>query len=96
MGQRDPWKRLNAMKAVYDFNERSTLTVGCNGGVIEYLLSQEFHTKWSVGFDYDPHKINSANHLKMMTRTQNNHFFAFDLEKQDLDVMNNYLPEVTM
>lgn len=86
-GQRDPDRRL--AKIGYDFTERRVLDVGCaNGGMLHCLSSK---IKFGVGLDFNSKCINAANALKAVNGVDNIHFFAFDLDKENLAMVRQFL-----
>lgn len=88
-GQRDPLRRLALFPI--DFKGKSILDVGCNqGGMIHPLSAQ---AKWAVGIDYDPHMINAANLIKDAMGARNTAFYVFDLQKEPLELISDFLPE---
>lgn len=85
-GQRDPVKRL--AKISYDFSNKRVLDVGCsNGGLLHNLASQ---IRFGVGLDFNAKCINAANVLKAANGIDNIHFYTFDLDKEDLSMINHF------
>jgi SAM-dependent methyltransferase len=86
-GQRDPVERLKNVK--YDFIGKTVLDIGsCSGGM---LLAIADKIKHGVGIDFNYKMINLSNKLKSYNKITNLDFYVFDLEKEDLCVMNNFL-----
>jgi len=87
LGQRDPLKRL--AKVPYDFTNKRVLDVGCsNGGLLHALTDQ---IEFGVGVDFNSKCVNAANALKAVNRTDNIHFYTFDLDKEDLSMLTHFI-----
>lgn len=89
LGQRDPVKRLSYVPL--DFTGKRILDIGCNQGGM--LLSINEQAKWCVGLDYDQRLINAANKVRSVRGSANVDFFAFDVEKEPIDLICDFLPE---
>ena len=88
-GQRDPALRL--ARVPFDFTGKSVLDIGCNQGGMLFQLDSKL--KWGVGIDYDHRMINAANRLRSVRRSAHLDFFVFDLEKEPLDLIRDFLPD---
>lgn len=87
-GQRDPSKRLQIIPV--DLQGKTVLDIGCNQGGM--LFANEKTIKWGVGIDNDSRLINAANRIKAVRKTNNLDFYVFDLEKEPLELIPNFLP----
>ncbi|MFK5951357.1 MAG: class I SAM-dependent methyltransferase [Methylococcales bacterium] len=88
-GQRNPGDRLKDIPL--NFTDKVVLDIGCNQGG---MLREISHTiKKGIGIDYDYRMINAANHIASHKKLTNLHYYVFDLENENLDVIDNYLPE---
>lgn len=88
-GQRKPRQRLEL--APYDFSGKTVLDIGCNQGGMLHALACDI--KQGIGLDYDSKMINVANRIKSLKNTGNVQFYVFDLEKESLDLIDNFLPD---
>jgi aminoglycoside phosphotransferase/SAM-dependent methyltransferase len=86
-GQRDPEIRL--AKVDYDFTGKRVLDVGCSNGGLLHALSDK--VAYGVGVDFNAKCINAANALKAINRRDNIHFYTFDLDKEDLSMLNHFV-----
>lgn len=87
-GQRDPGERLRGVP--FDFSGATVLDIGCNQGGM--LLEVADQIKHGIGVDFDSRMVNAANSLRSHKRLANVEFFVFDVEKERLDVLRNFLP----
>jgi len=88
-GQRVPRKRLDL--APYDFKDKVVLDLGCNQGGMLLAVADEI--KQGIGLDYDVRMVNVGNRIKLHKKHNNLSFYVFDLENENLDLIDNYLPE---
>ena len=86
-GQRECNLRLQ--RVPYDFSDKVVLDIGCNAGGMLHCLSDKI--KMGIGIDYDYRLINAANAIKGINQSDNLSFYRFDLENEDLDLINYYL-----
>jgi aminoglycoside phosphotransferase len=86
-GQRDPEIRL--AKVDYDFSGKRVLDVGCSNGGLLHALSDK--VAFGVGVDFNAKCINAANALKAINRRDNIHFYTFNLDKEDLSMLNHFV-----
>jgi len=86
-GQRECSLRLQNVS--YDFSNKVVLDLGCNVGGMLHILSDKI--KMGVGIDYDYRLINVANAIKTINGATNLSFYCFDLEKEDLSLINNFI-----
>lgn len=86
-GQRDTSSRL--AKVPYDFHDKVLLDVGCSTGALLHHLAPLL--RFGVGLDFNPKCINAANALKAVNHVTNVHFYAFDLDKDDLALLQTFL-----
>ena len=88
-GQRNPAKRLDTTNI--DFHGKTVLDLGCNqGGMLFHL---DGLIKWGVGVDYDSRMVNAANRIKTVRQSDRLQFYVFDLEKEPLELIEDFLPE---
>jgi hypothetical protein len=88
-GQRDPAKRIAAVPV--DFEGKSVLDIGSNQGGMLFQLDHK--VRWGIGIDFDPRMVNAANYVNGLRRSGRLSFFVFDLEKEPLDLIRDFLPE---
>lgn len=86
-GQRDPASRLK--KLSLDFKGKTVLDLGCSNGGVLHNLAPEIAL--GVGVDYNAKCINAANVLKASANYQNVNFFVFDLEREDITLLPNFM-----
>lgn len=85
-GQRDISIRYENVK--YDFKNKNVLDIGCNqGGMLMYIHNE---IKNGYGLDYNPKLINGANRLKEYKGYKNLHFYVFNLQEEDLNLIKNF------
>jgi len=89
IGQRDPSIRLGSVPI--DFEGKSILDIGCNQGGMLYAVSSK--ARWGVGIDYDFRMINAANRIKREVGAHNLDFYVFNLEREQLDLIQDLLPD---
>lgn len=87
-GQRDPEQRL-AKIAGYDFAGKRVLDVGCSNGGLLHALAPKIEL--GVGVDFNIKCINAANTLRAVNRAHNLSFYAFDLDKEDLGMLRDFV-----
>lgn len=87
-GQRNPLERFNNLPI--SLEGKTILDIGCNQGGMLYAFSDII--KNGVGIDYDSRMINAANKIASYTSKNNLDFYVFDLEKENLDYINDFLP----
>lgn len=87
-GQRDPEQRL-AKIAGYDFSGKRVLDVGCSNGGLLHALAPRIEL--GVGVDFNVKCINAANTLRAVNRAHNLHFYTFDLDKEDLARLRDFV-----
>lgn len=86
-GQRDPAARLE--KLGLDFTDKTVLDVGCsNGGILHQLAP---NIALGVGVDYNAKCINAANVLKASGDYRNIHFYVFDLDREDIELLPSFM-----
>ncbi|WP_435277331.1 cupin-like domain-containing protein (plasmid) [Psychrobium sp. nBUS_13] len=86
-GQREPKKRL--AKVDYDFTGKKVLDVGCSNGGLLHALADKIEL--GVGVDFNSKCVNAANALKAINHIDNIHFYSFDLDKEDLSMLNHFI-----
>lgn len=87
-GQRQPAKRLTLVP--YDFRGKTVLDIGSNQGGMLFEICGVL--KQGIGIDYDPRMVNAANRIKAVRQAENVHFFVFDVEKEPLELVLDFLP----
>lgn len=86
-GQRECAARLAVVP--YDFSKKVVLDLGCNcGGMLQCLADKIL---LGVGIDHNPKLINAANLIRGLNETYNLHFFTFDLENDDLSLIDRFV-----
>lgn len=88
-GQRNPKIRFKDLP--FSLKGMSVLDVGCNQGGMLHAFSDEI--KMGVGVDYDHKMINVANKIKTYNKTPQLDFYVFNLETENLDYLQDFLPE---
>jgi len=88
-GQRDPGQRLEGVP--FNFKEASILDLGSNEGGMLFSVADQI--KNGVGVDFDYKLVNAANRIARSRNLQNISFYVFDLEKENLEVLRNLLPD---
>lgn len=91
-GQRECESRLR--KINYNFSGKYVLDLGCNIGGMLHALSDKI--RFGVGIDFSPKCINAANLIKSVNKVSNLDFYNFDLEREDLNMIKNFLPSKKM
>ncbi len=87
-GQRDPMERINLVPL--DFNGKVVLDIGSNqGGMLFSIAGKIAH---GVGIDYDSRLVNAANKIRSHAKISNLDFYVFDLEKENLDLILDFIP----
>lgn len=86
-GQRECATRLAGVP--FDFQDKVVLDIGCNCGGMLHALAGRIRT--GVGIDYDYKCINAANAIRLLNETPQLRFFTFDLERDELRLIENYL-----
>jgi 2-polyprenyl-3-methyl-5-hydroxy-6-metoxy-1,4-benzoquinol methylase len=85
-GQRNPFERLK--KVPYDFSGKVVLDIGCNTGGMLFSLADKITI--GVGIDGNSRAINAANLISCLNHTKNLHFYTFDLENDDINLIDNF------
>ncbi len=89
-GQRLPAARLDLLPL--SLSGMTVLDIGCNqGGML--FEAQQRGINWGVGVDYDPRMVNAASKAAQYRSVTNLDFFVFDLEKEQLSLLADFLPE---
>ncbi len=88
-GQRNPMERLKNVPL--DFKNKSVLDLGCNQGGMLHALAKDI--KVGVGLDYDYKMVNVANKIKSYHSNSNLDFFVFNLEKENLEYIKDFIVE---
>ena len=87
-GQRNPAQRIELVP--FNFSGKTVLDIGCNqGGMLFSVATKALH---GIGIDFDSRLINAANKIRSHIKQQNLDFYVFDLEKEDLQIIRDFLP----
>jgi len=86
-GQRDLDKRFEYID--YDFKGKTVLDLGCNTGGMLFKIGHEI--KQGVGVDFNTRLINVANLLRYVNHDDELSFYVFDLVKEPLDQLSNFM-----
>jgi len=87
-GQREPMERIKLVPL--DFTGLTVLDIGCNQGGMLYSLSSKL--AHGIGIDFDSRLINAANKIKSHAKIIKLDFYVFNLEKEDLNIIRDFLP----
>jgi SAM-dependent methyltransferase len=92
-GQRIPSERLSQLPV--SLRGMRVLDLGCNqGGML--FEARKMGILSGVGIDFDSRMINAANKIKQFCDASNLDFFTFDLEKEDLETIVDFLPRLAV
>lgn len=94
IGQRRPWIRLNKIKKIYNFDNKSLIDFGCNTGGMIFHLPE---LKSAIGLDYDKNCIKSCKYMSSILNNDVSYkFIVQDLNFFDFDmfVKNNNIKKV--
>lgn len=91
-GQRDPAQRLEGVP--FDFQGASVLDLGSNQGGMLFAVAEKIRN--GVGIDFDYKMVNVANRISRNKNLDNLNFYVFDLEKEDLQILRNFLSSRTV
>lgn len=73
-----------------DFTGKSVIDMGCNLGGMLFAIADKI--KSGTGIDYDSRVINAANKVRSYTRNNHIEFYTFNMEKEDLDLLRDFIP----
>ncbi len=90
VGQRLPSARLDLLPI--SLEGLAVLDVGCNQGGMLFEAERR-GIRWGVGVDYDARMVNAANKVRQYRGIGSLDFFVFDLEKEQLPLLHDFLPE---
>jgi hypothetical protein len=90
-GQRECSARL--AEVPFDFQNKVILDLGCNSGGMLHALSKTIQV--GRGVDFNPNCVNAANLIKTLNQSTNLEFYTFDLDRDDLSRLKNFLPGET-
>lgn len=88
-GQRHPKERFGIIP--YDFTGKTVLDIGSNQGGMLFNIADKISQ--GVGIDYDYRLVNAANRIRSYTDTRNLGFYVFDLEKEELGLIKDFVPQ---
>lgn len=91
-GQRDPNQRLQSVP--FEFAGASVLDLGCNQGGMLFSIADRIRV--GIGVDYDHRMINAANRIRCHCEAGNLDFYVFDLDREDLQLLRNFLRDRTV
>ena len=89
-GQRQPAARLDLLP--FPLTGKTVLDIGCNQGGMLFEAARR-GIRQGVGIDYDPRMINAANSIRQHCVIDSLNFFTFDLEKDPLELVSDFLPD---
>lgn len=92
IGQRDCIQRIDILKKEYDFKNKNILDIGCCIGGMVFPLADEINTGCGIDFNY--RNINAGNIIKQYKKINNLSFYVFDLDKEDLNMINDFIPKI--
>ncbi len=87
-GTREAEERLNFFPQPFD--EKTVLDIGSSHGGMLFSIADRI--KHGIGIDFDILAVNTANKIRSVNNNQNLDFFAFDLEKEDLNLIRDLIP----
>jgi SAM-dependent methyltransferase len=87
-GQRHPKERFDIVP--FDFTGKTVLDIGCNQGGMLFNIADKISC--GVGIDYDRRVINASNKIRSYTGTHSLDFYVFDLEREDLNLIKDFIP----
>ena len=87
-GQRDLEQRYSRIPV--DFTGKTVLDIGCNQGGMLFAIAGKI--RHGTGIDYDRRVVNAANKIRSHTRSHHLDFFTFDLERDDIDLIRDFIP----
>ena len=91
-GQRDCVKRLEYCKKEIDFTNKNVLDIGsCIGGML-FPIASEINKGCGIDFNY--RNINAGNSIKQYKNISNLSFYVFDLEKENLNFIKNFIQDI--
>lgn len=90
-GQRNNIERINVIDKHISLKDKKVLDVGCNMGGMLFDMSSLILN--GVGIDNNPKSINAANIVKNYNKNDNLQFYMFNLDKEDLSFLNNFIGE---
>lgn len=88
-GQREPGVRIGL--APVDFTGKSVLDIGSNQGGMLFHIGDK--VRWGVGIDFDSRMVNVSNRIKSALGYSTLNFYVFDLEREPLDLIEDFLPD---
>ncbi|MBO6827013.1 MAG: hypothetical protein JJ879_12480 [Sneathiella sp.] len=88
-GTREAEERLNFFPQ--QLEGKTVLDIGSSHGGMLFSVADKI--KHGVGIDFDILAVNTANKIRSVTQQHNLDFFAFDLEKEDLNLILDLIPE---
>lgn len=86
-GQRNQKQRLSHVP--YDFSGKTVLDIGSNAGGMLLAIADKIH--YGVGIEFNSKLVNVANKLKSYYGTNNLDFYVFDLDKEPLSCISDFL-----
>ncbi len=57
------------------------------------LFATKDEIEWGVGIDFDSKMINAANRIRSLRKIENLDFYVFDLDREDLTIIEDFLPD---
>jgi SAM-dependent methyltransferase len=87
-GTREAEERLDFFPQ--SFEGKTVLDIGSSHGGMLFAIADKI--EHGVGIDFDILAVNTANKIRSVTHRQNLDFFAFDLEKENLELIRDLIP----
>lgn len=87
LGQRSVARRFSKIK--FDFSDKVVLDIGCNQGGMLFHIAPII--KFGYGLDKNTRLLNFCHKNREVNEFSNLNFFHFDLEAENLDMINNFL-----
>ena len=91
-GPRDCVKRLEFCKKEYDFTNKNVLDIGCCIGGMLFPLASTINSACGIDFNY--RDINAGNAIKQYKNIDNISFYVFDLDKEKLEFIKNFIQKI--
>jgi len=87
-GQRDCLQRLEYIEKEIDFNNKNVLDIGCCIGGMLFPLADKINN--GIGLDFNYKNINAGTRIVNYKKISNLAFYQFDLDKEDINFIDNF------